>query len=482
MTACPTGCRSWRSESGHCPRCRGRNAFSRCAVDAASTTTLEVQVLGPLRLVVGGAEVAVPGPKRRAVLALLSMAAPAFTSADSLLLAAWPDDKAGSSTGALQNVISRLRRHLGPAAHRLESGAGGYRLRLDDGALDATRFTALLARSRTIMDQPQAAIALVEEARRMYRGRALEEFVDIEALAAWRRSLDEQRLAAADLHTELALAAGDRRTAIDVAGATVADEPLREASVRLLVDALAADGRAAEALRVAHDHRRRLAEETGLEPSPALGALEQRIAAGTQPPSPLPSSTATSPSRPRQPLIGRDAELAAIARLCRSEPLVTLLGPGGVGKTSLALEVAARDRTGRAVATVQLASVAEAAVADAVAVALGLRGTGDDPQGAIVALLESKPSLLVLDNCEHVLGPVRQLVDVLTESSPQLDRAGDEPAAPRPGGRAALPDRAVARPARRTSAQTSTPCPPSPCSSNGRPGPVRASSPMTRTW
>ncbi len=384
-----------------------------------STTTVEVQVLGPLRLLVDGAEVAVPGPRRRAVLALLAMAAPASTSADSLLLAAWQDDQAGSSVGALQNVISRLRRHLGPAAHRLETGAGGYRLRLDDGALDATRLTAVLARARTIMDQPQAAIALVDEARRMYRGRPLEEFVDVDALAGWRRSLDEQRRAAADLRAELALATGDRRTAIDVAGATVAEEPLRETSVLLLVDALAGDGRAAEALRVAHDHRCRLAEETGLEPSPALGALEQRIAAGTAPP--LPPVTATSRrSGTRSPLIGRDAELAAIARLCRSEPLVTLLGPGGVGKTSLALEVAARDRTGRAVATVQLASVDEAAVVDAVAVALGLRGTVDDPQGAIVALLGSKPWLLVLDNCEHVLRPVRQLVDVLTESCPEL--------------------------------------------------------------
>jgi hypothetical protein len=178
-----------------------------------STATLEVQVLGPLRLVVDGAEVPVPGPRRRAVLALVAMAAPAFTSADSLLLAAWPDEEGGSSAGALQNVISRLRRHLGPAAPRLESGAGGYRLRLDDGALDATRFTALIARSRTNFDQPQAAIALVEEARRIYRGRALEEFVDVDALAAWRRSLDEQRLEAADLHAELALATGDRRPA-----------------------------------------------------------------------------------------------------------------------------------------------------------------------------------------------------------------------------------------------------------------------------
>ena len=448
-----------------------------------STTTVEVQVLGPLRLLVDGAEVAVPGPRRRAVLALLAMAAPASTSADSLLLAAWQDDEAGSSAGALQNVISRLRRHLGPAAHRLETGAGGYRLRLDDGALDATRLTALLARARTIMDQPQAAIALVDEARRMYRGRPLEEFVDVDALAAWRRSLDEQRRAAADLRAELALAAGDRRTAIDVAGATVAEEPLREASVLLLVDALAGDGRAAEALRVAHDHRCRLAEETGLEPSPALGALEQRIAAGTAPPSPSPLPPVTATSRrsgTRSPLIGRDAELAAIARLCRSEPLVTLLGPGGVGKTSLALEVAARDRTGRAVATVQLASVDEAAVVDAVAVALGLRGTVDDPQGAIVALLESKPSLLVLDNCEHVLRPVRQLVDVLTESCPELTvlatsrrRLGVAveqlcPIAPLPVPRG-------------TNAPTSTSCPPLPFSSNGRRGLVRASSPTTRT-
>ena len=193
--------------------------------------------------------------------------------------------------------------------------------------------------------------------------------------------------------------------------------------------ALLASSFSAEALRVAHDHRRRLAEETGLEPSPALGALEQRIAAGTQPPSPSPSAAATSlRSRPRQPLIGRDAELAAIARLCRSEPLVTLLGPGGVGKTSLALEVAARDRTGRAVVTVQLASVAEAAVADAVAVALGLRGKFRRPAGchrgpARVEAIVSRARQLRA--CLAAGAPTRRRAHRVV---PPADRAGDEPA------------------------------------------------------
>ena len=112
------------------------------------STRVEIQVLGPLRLTVDGVEVAVPGPKRRAVLALLAMAAPGPLSVDSIVVAVWPDEEAGSGPLALQSHISRLRRHLGPAASRLETGPGGYRLRLEAGELDATRAAKLIEEAR----------------------------------------------------------------------------------------------------------------------------------------------------------------------------------------------------------------------------------------------------------------------------------------------------------------------------------------------
>ena len=178
-------------------------------------------------------------------------------------------------------------------------------------------------------------------------------------------------MAAADLHAELAIASGDFREAVAVAGATVAEEGLREASVLLYMRALAGSGRAAEALRVAHAYRRLLADQTGLVASAAVGKLEHDIAAGESEASatlawhqPAPTMRAA-----RSALIGRDAELAGVARLVHSESLVTLVGPGGVGKTSLALETARRDRSEREVAVVSLASVTDpAALPDVLAV------------------------------------------------------------------------------------------------------------------
>jgi predicted ATPase/DNA-binding SARP family transcriptional activator len=377
-----------------------------------------------LRLAVGGVDVAVPGPKRRAVLALLAMASPSPVSVDSLILAVWPDELSGSGAAALQSHVSRLRRHLGAAASRLDNGPGGYRLRLEPDELDATHAADLIGQARrTASSDAGAGLALVREARRLWRGSPLEEFADVEALSAWRRSLEEQRLAAAELHAELAVATGEFQEAVEVTGAIVSEDGLREASVLLLMTALAGCGRAAEALRAGYAHRRLLADQVGLEPSAAVGALEHAIAAGGAAPVGVPvwrRPTQVIPTA-RSALIGRDAELAGIARLSQSECLVSLVGPGGVGKTRLAFETARRDRSGRDVAVVSLASVTDqAALAGAVAAALGLRGNIGDPLLAVVALLESRPWLVVLDNCEHLLHPVRQLVATLTSACPDL--------------------------------------------------------------
>ena len=131
---------------------------------------------------------------------------------------------------------------------------------------------------------------------------------------------------------------------------------------------------------------------------------------------PLPEKSPPPPVRTqtRSDLIGRDAELAEIINLVAAERLVTLVGPGGVGKTTLATEAAQRDRTGRETAVVTLTSVTDPTVlADVLASALGLRGNIGDPLSAAVALLGSRPWLVVIDNCEHLLPAVRDLVATL---------------------------------------------------------------------
>ncbi len=119
--------------------------------------------------------------------------------------------------------------------------------------------------------------------------------------------------------------------------------------------------------------------------------------------------------------MGRDAELAGIGRLVQSESLITLVGPGGVGKTTLAIETARRDRTGREVTVVSLASVTDpSALADALAGAIGLRGNTGEPLSALVELLRSRPWLLIIDNCEHLLAAVRGVVATLTSGCSEL--------------------------------------------------------------
>ena len=374
---------------------------------------VRIDLLGPLRLVVGGTPVEVPGPRRRAVLALLAMAGGRVVGTDQLLDALWPAEPPDSGRRTLHSHISRLRGHLGPAAGRLVRDGNGYRLDLRPGELDVAE-----ARSA---EGPGAALAL-------WRGVALDEFADVVPLAAdavalseLRRDLTddwlEQRLAAA----MAAGAAVDRELVVDAARAA-ADEPLRDRTHALLVRALAAAGRQAEALRAAHDFRRRLADETGLDPGPDLEAAEQEAAVGVLRPA-RPAGAATPRPRPASPLVGREHELGVLRRRVAEERLVTVVGPGGVGKTRLALEAAAvAAESGRAVTVVELTSVQdEHRIPAALSGALGLRARRDDEvlAAACDALASGSP-VLVLDNCEHVVDPVRDVAAALVAACPGL--------------------------------------------------------------
>jgi DNA-binding SARP family transcriptional activator len=385
--------------------------------DSADTQAkVRVDVLGPLRLVVDGSPVEMPGPKRRAVLALLAIAEGRVVAVDHLLDAVWPADPPESARAALHSHVSRLRGHLGRAAPRLQALSGGYRLVLEDDELDVARARSLLARARGRAGRrPAEAAALVRQARALWRGPVLPDLTNVAPIAAWSVTLDELRRDVSDLLVACALEAGEIEGVVSVATEAVAADPLREPAVLLLMRVLAATGRAPEALRAGYEHRRRLAEETGLDPSPALGELEHRIAIG--------AAGATSPRtgtipRPATRLAGRDSEVAALQRLVAHERLVTVVGPGGVGKTRVALEVARRADT----ATVLLlAPVTDpAAIAYALAATLDLRVVQGDVLSACAALLAAGPRLLMVDNCEHLLGAVADAVSRLIDACPEL--------------------------------------------------------------
>lgn len=382
------------------------------AVDVA------VSVLGPVRLEVDGLEVPVPGSKRQALLAMLAMASPEPVSVDRLVDAIWPDDPPITARSALQSHVSRLRGHLGRAASRLTSTATGYRLELEPHELDARVASSLVADARDCADEdPHRAFHLLQRALELWRGPALSGLDAHPPLAAWAKVLTESRLARSDLAVACALALGSRADALAIATEGVEHAPLREESVTMLMRALVADGRAAEALRAADAYRRRLRDETGLDATRALTEAEHAAASAGG------GSREAGPAvpAPLDALVGRDAELAGVLRLLDTERLVTLLGPGGVGKTHLALTAAREASARNTVVVVRLAGLQDpTSVPTVLANTLGLIALTSDLVAQCADRLRAGPQLLVLDNCEHLRAAVAELAVRLLELCPSL--------------------------------------------------------------
>ncbi len=380
-------------------------------------------VLGPLEVfrvdAAGGARVPVPVPggRQRAVLVCLLVHGGRPVAPDVLVEAAWGAGLPADPRAALHTVVSRLRSTLGEEA--VASGPVGYRLRLADGALDSERAEQLRAAARTA--PPGRAAELLAEALDLFRGPAYAEHADLDFARAEAARLDRLRLDVVEEHAAAALAAGDPEGAAAELYALLADNPYREHAVELLMTALYRAGRHVEALDVYRDHRRHLSEELGLEPPPGLRDLEARILGHDLPPAregqdrPAGAWMDVSTS-----FVGRDgqtAELLAAARDCR---LVTVSGPGGVGKSRLVAEALDRlvERVGTPAAVVELGAVAPGGVILAVADALGRRDAPD--AGALAEYLGLAHRLLVLDGCEHVLDEVASLATVLQRACPRL--------------------------------------------------------------
>ncbi|AFR48237.1 ATP-binding protein [Gordonia sp. KTR9] len=383
-----------------------------------------VGLLGPLTLHVDGVEVPVAGDRRRALLALLATAGRHGVGTGRLVDELWGTAVPKDPVAALHNLVSRLRNHLGRHAHLLERRPAGYRL--SECVVDSDVVRELLA-TASATDDPTSRVRVTARALELWRGDPLGEFTGLADLGAERVALEELRQRLDDAHVEALVDAADP-TATASATALVAANPLRESATRLLIRALAADGRTAEAMSVASGFRMRLAEATGLDPSPALGALEQSVAAGD---AAIPISTrlagpAAGSPRPAPtggPMVGRERERAEVSRLLAAHRLVTLTGTGGVGKTTLALDVAADPVVfpDHAVYVVNLAAVArEDRVAAAVTSTLGLDLDAAASPSTVARHLGTGASLLVLDNCEHLLAACRELVGEIIRFAPRV--------------------------------------------------------------
>ena len=409
---------------------------------------MELRILGPFEVFDDdGRLVDVGGARPQALLVALALAGGQPVSADQLLDLLWPDADF-PARNRLQVNVSRLRKVLG--GNCIVSRAGGYALEVPPGTLDADRFEDLAARGRAALRRQDASAAtrLLRQALGLWRGAPLAEFADREFAAAVIARLREARLAALEDRVEAELMLGGHGELVGELEALVREHPLRERLWGQLMVALYRSGRQGDALGAYQRARVMLSGELGVDPGPELRRLEAAVLA-QDPALDLPAAPpaaaeepALDPSAAPPPaaggnrghnlpvapntLIGRGAELAAIASLLQASRVVTIVGVGGSGKTRLAVEVA-RSVLGRypdGVWLIELAPVRDdAAVAAAAAAPLDVIPEQGGSGGMLERLgefLSRRQALLVLDNCEHVIAGAAGLAGYLLARCPQL--------------------------------------------------------------
>ena len=394
---------------------------------------MEIRILGPLE-VTDGTRVLEPGGfRQRALLARLAVAANRVVAVDAVVEELWGPEAPPGAKQALQSQASRIRRALGDGS-RLVARAPGYLLRLEPEELDAARFEALINRARAAAaaHDLEAATELWSRAEALWRGPALEEFGDYSFAQAEAARLAEIRLGAIEARVEAELALGRHDQLVAELEALVGSYPYRERLWAHLLVALYRSGRQADALSAYRRLRTILGEELGITPGPGLVRLEEAMLLqkpeltwvppfesvdrrGTPDGVSKGGARAGLPTY-RSTFIGRDEELAQLHALVQGGGLVTLVGPGGIGKTRLAIELAGRlgDAFGER-RFVELAPLADPElVPHEIAQVCGVREKADrDPVETLVEALQPRSILLVLDNCEHVVDAAARVTDAI---------------------------------------------------------------------
>jgi predicted ATPase/DNA-binding SARP family transcriptional activator len=402
---------------------------------------MEVGILGPLVVADGAQSIEVGGARLRALLIRLASDAGNWVSVGELVDSLWEGAPPGDEVNALQSLVSRLRRVL-PEQGFVESGPAGYRLAVDPESVDGILFERLVVQGRRRLrdGQPEEASVLLGQALALWRGSALVEVAGVGYATAWAQRLEKLRLTAIDHRATAGLQLGRHAEVIAELEEVVEQHPLRERSHELLIRALAAGGRQAEALAVYNRLSARLANELGLDPPTHLQELQTAVLrndskliavprTGLPPvyePPPRPAPRRTNLRSPLTSFVGRADEIAQFTSMLENgSRLVTLVGTGGAGKTRLASQIATSKKTlgSDGLWMVELAPVTDPE--DVASTVLGSIGSLDlqilerrvvshrDALSRIVEIIGDNEVVLILDNCEHVLDAAAKLAEHL---------------------------------------------------------------------
>ncbi|MGW0809780.1 AfsR/SARP family transcriptional regulator [Nonomuraea sp. NPDC002799] len=422
---------------------------------------MRFQILGPTTVLgEDGRPIPLGGPRVRALLTLLALHAGRIVGAEQLVAGMYGARPPEGVANALQSQVSRLRRSLGKDL--VEFHPAGYRLVAEPQEVDARRFELLAQAGRRALasGDPGQAATLLREGLDLWRGAPLADAPHAEAAAA---ALEELRLSATEERVQADLDLGRHRELVGELRQLATAHPLRERLRAQLMRALYGSGRQAEALSVYDEARKLLDDELGVEPGAELAAAHLAVlradpALGTpatsrradptlgnptaahlaalraDPDRAGPQAGSPAANRSKQGLraqltsfVGRAEELAQLSSRLSASRLVTLIGPGGSGKTRLAGEAA--ERAPGDVCFVPLAPVTESAdVPRTVLAALGVRDPllqnrdrpAVDPLTRLLTALAGRRLLLVLDNCEHLVAAVAELADSLLAACPEL--------------------------------------------------------------
>jgi predicted ATPase/DNA-binding SARP family transcriptional activator/tetratricopeptide (TPR) repeat protein len=388
-----------------------------------------VAVLGALEVTRDGRRLTVPVGKTSELVVRLALEAGELVRADRLVEDLWGDGR-GARRNTLQSKVAMLRRALGdPGA--IISRNGSYSLAVDAAAVDALAVVGSVAIATGMIhggDDLNAA-ELCATTLSLFRGEVLQAAGEGDWVAPHRTRLEEARMKLLEIQFASRLRLGDD----DVIGeldAAVATYPFQESLWELLILAQYRAGRQADALASYQKVRTQLATELGLDPGPQLKVLEQRILVHDESlnvqssPGSRAKATRSNGNLPSMSveLVGRESEVAALSDLLTTNRLVEIVGPGGIGKTAVAVAVGRGLVSSVAVGAngIWLARLESAVTADQVLDVLVSAVDGPGGEAALFERLSASSAVVILDNCEHVVEEAAALAVRLLDAAPGL--------------------------------------------------------------